>query len=143
MILLSFALLVIDLVTKYLTTTFIDYGQTVDFIPYVLSLTYVKNDGAAWSLFAGSRWYFVAITVVILAVITGYIIKKKPQSKLARLSFALIFAGALGNLVERILYGFVTDMIQTEFMTFPVFNFADCCVVVGTGLLCLYILKEG
>ena len=70
-----------------------------------------------------------------------YTAKAKPASKLYRLSTSLIISGGIGNLIDRLFRGYVVDMIEVTFIDYPVFNFADCCVVVGAILFCIYILK--
>ena len=142
MIILSIALLVIDLFSKYLATTFLKPLGNIDLIKGVFSLTFVENSGAAFGMMQNGRWFFIILTVAVLSVLALWLIKKKTSGKLIGFSMSLIFAGALGNLIERILYGYVTDMLRVHFFDFPVFNFADCCVVIGTFLLCLYILKS-
>lgn len=142
MIALFLALIIIDRITKVLTVNLLKPVDSMVLIPKVLSLTYVENKGAAFGIMQNARWIFVVVTIIILASLCVYIIKTKPQSKLFKWSAALIGAGAIGNLIDRICYGYVVDMIQATFINFPVFNFADCCIVVGTGLLCLYILKK-
>lgn len=140
MIALCIALIIIDRITKVLTANLLKPVDSVVLIPKVLSLTYVENRGAAFGIMQNARWIFIVVTVAVLIALCVYIIKNKPQSKLFKWSAALISAGAIGNLIDRIFYGYVVDMIQATFIDFPVFNFADCCIVVGTGLLCLYIL---
>lgn len=140
MIALCVALIVIDRITKILTVNFLKPDGSIELIPKVLSLTYVENRGAAFGIMQNARWIFITVTIAVLIALVVYIIKTNPQSKLFKWSAALIGAGAIGNLIDRICYAYVVDMIQATFVDFPVFNFADCCIVVGTGLLCLYIL---
>ncbi len=138
--LISIALIVIDRLTKWLTVTQLKPIDNVDLIKNVLSLTYVENRGAAFGILRDARWVFIVVTIAVLIGLGVYICKKKPKSVLFKWSSALIFAGAVGNLIDRIALGYVVDMIRVHFFDFPVFNFADCCVVIGTALLCLYIL---
>lgn len=142
MIALCIALIILDRITKILTINLLKPIESIVLIPKVLSLTYVENRGAAFGIMQNARWIFVVVTVAVLAALCVYIVKTKPQSRLFKWSAALIGAGAVGNLIDRICYGYVVDMIQATFIDFPVFNFADCCIVVGTGLLCLYILTK-
>lgn len=130
----------LDQYTKWLTVANIPmYGQGPVIINKVLSLTYHQNTGAGWSMLEDHPIFLIFMTVLILIGITVYIVRTKPQSRLFRWSASLIYAGALSNLADRIFRGFVVDMIQTDFMEFPIFNIADCCVVIGSALLCLYI----
>ena len=130
----------LDQYTKWLTVVNIPYkGQGPVIIDKVLSLTYHQNTGAGWSMLEDYPILLIILTIAILIVLTVYVIKTKPQSKLFRWSVSLIYAGAISNLADRIFRGFVVDMIQTDFIEFPIFNVADCCVVIGSALLCLYI----
>lgn len=139
---LAAALLVaVDQITKHLTRLYLMGQGTVTLIPGFLGLEYVENTGMAFSAF---RNFTGALTVIslVLSLLLALAIWKR---WLFRDSFplwmlTLIFAGAVGNLIDRALFGYVTDMIKTLFMSFPVFNFADCCVVVGAILLAVYVL---
>ena len=140
MSLFSVILVVIDQFTKYLTSRYLKPVENIDLIPKVLSLTYVENRGAAFGIMQNARWFFIIATAIVLIVFALYILKAKPKSRLFKISAALIFAGAAGNLIDRVAFGFVVDMMRVHFFDFPVFNFADCCVVIGTALLAVYIL---
>lgn len=138
--LISVLLIIIDRITKWVTVNQLKPIDNVDLINNVLSLTYVENKGAAFGILQDARWVFIVVTFAVLFALGVYIIKTKPVSKLFRWACALIYAGAIGNLIDRIALGYVVDMIRVHFFDFPVFNFADCCIVIGTGLLCIYIL---
>lgn len=135
-------LIAVDQITKYLAVAHLKPINNIDLIPNIFSLTYVENKGAAFGIMQNARWFFICLTIIILIALSVYIIRKKPQGKLLRISFALIYSGAIGNLIDRIFSGFVVDMLRVHFFDFPVFNFADCLVVIGTLLLCLYVIKE-
>lgn len=136
----SVILIIIDRIAKWLTVNHLKPVGNIDLIPQILSLTYVENKGAAFGIMQNARWIFIIVTIAVLIALCVYIIKTKPQAKLFRWACVLIFAGAVGNLIDRIALGYVVDMIQVHFFNFPVFNFADCCVVVGTAILCIHIL---
>ncbi len=138
----TFLMIVADQITKWLTIRFLASGSSVEVIPRILSLTYVENRGAAFGILAGARWFFIAVTALVVAALIVYGIIKKPASVLYKISAPLIIAGAVGNLIDRVFRGFVVDMIEATFIDFPVFNVADCCVVIGSVLFCLYILKD-
>ena len=134
LILTVFALAVagIDQFTKYLTVTGIPLYGHVDFIPGVVGLTYVQNTGAAWSMLQGMRWFFVILFLILTALILWeYFKAPMPFSKFDRWCIAAIYGGGLGNMIDRARLGYVVDMIQTEFMEFPVFNLADCFITCG------------
>ena len=126
----------IDQITKYLTVANIPQFGHVDVIPGVVSFTYVKNTGAAFSAMQGMRWLFVAIFVVLTVVILfEYFKKPLPFSKFDRWCIAAIYGGGLGNMIDRVWHGYVVDMIKTEFMDFPVFNVADIFITCGSIVL--------
>ncbi len=135
-------LLAIDQVTKYLAVTYLQPVNTMPFIPGIMELRFVLNDGAAFSLFAGNRWFLIGFTSLALLLIFLYFIFKKPQNKIEKICLLLIIAGGVGNLIDRILNGVVVDFFATTFINFAVFNVADCYVVVGSILLMLYIIID-
>ena len=125
-----------DQFTKYLTVSNIPLHTDISLIPGVLDLTYVQNNGAAFSSFEGQQWLFA----LIFAVFTGLIVYeyfKKPMAftPVERWCIAAIYGGGLANMVDRVRMGYVVDMIQTAFMDFPVFNVADCFITCGCVLL--------
>ena len=119
---LSIVLVVIDQIVKIWVRSAIPLGQSIPFIPYLMDLTYTQNTGAAFSSVAYLMW------------------KNFFPGKWGKLSLSLILAGAVGNLIDRALLGYVTDMFETTFMNFAVFNVADICVVVGGFLMVFYAL---
>ena len=114
---LAAVLVALDQLVKYLVVQNIPLGEHVPFLPCILDLTYVQNTGAAFSLFSDHTW--------ILALISA---------------LALLLAGAVGNLIDRALQGYVVDMFHVLFMEFAVFNVADICVVVGGFAAVIYYL---
>lgn len=140
---LSTALLVaLDQFTKYLATVHLAPVGTMPFIPGVLELRFVLNDGAAFSMFAGNRWFLIIFTGIALAALAIYLLWKKPAARLEYISLILILAGGLGNLIDRIRSGVVVDFFATTFMNFAVFNVADCFVCVGVALLFFYVVWD-
>ena len=133
MILLVAGATALDQWTKYLVVENIPLYGHVEFIPDFLSFTYVQNTGAAFSSFQGMRWMFVAIFVILTAALL-FEYFKKPMGFIAA-----IYAGGLGNMIDRLRLGYVVDMIKTEFMTFPVFNVADCFITCGCILLLVHL----
>ena len=110
-------------------------------IPGVLDLHYVQNTGAAFSMMQGMRWLFIPITLIIVGVLTFYLVKqRKTESIYTRIALASVIGGALGNLVDRIIYGYVVDMLEPSIIAFAVFNVADVFVTCGTIALVELIL---
>ena len=112
---------------------------TIPLIENVFHLTYVKNYGAAFSILQDKRIFLIIITDITLGIALYILISKKMNHSCANWSIALIVAGGIGNLIDRIRLGFVVDYLDFRLINFPVFNFADCCVVIGTGLLIIYM----
>ena len=121
-----------DQVTKLLVLQNIPLYGSVDAIPGLFHFTYVQNTGAAFSSFQGMRWLFVALFVILTAaLIFEYFKKPMGFTTFERWCIAAIYGGGLGNMIDRVRLGYVVDMIQTEFMNFPVFNVADCFITCG------------
>ena len=142
-------LVILDQAVKYLVKTNIPLGGSVPFLPGILGLTHIHNEGAAFSMLTGARWFFVVLTVVFLGFGLWVLWKKKLRHPLGIWSWVLVLAGAAGNLIDRCLYGYVVDMFEVQFMRFAIVNVADIFVVVGGILFCVYYLflhdklKEG
>lgn len=138
--LIAICLIVVDQLVKWWVRSAIPLGQSIPFIPYVMDLAYVRNTGAAFSIFSTHTWLLTLISLggsVLLAVLLW---KNYFPGWVGKLSLSLVLAGAVGNLIDRALMGYVTDMFQTTFIHFAVFNVADICVVVGGFLLVFYVL---
>lgn len=136
---LTAALVVLDQIVKYLVRANIPLGGNAPFLPYLLDLTYVQNTGAAFSMLRSHTWVLTLISTVVVLGMCALIVKGFFKNRLGLFSAALVLAGGMGNLIDRVLFGFVTDMFQTTFMDFAVFNVADCCITVGVPLLFLYV----
>ncbi len=139
--------LTLDLISKYLVA--LNNSNTV-VIPHLLKFYYTTNTGSAFSFLGDKEWampMFIALTFVVLAVILGYvvytIVKKKQLSKWLLVAISLVVAGAIGNLVDRISFGYVRDFIfvfyNTKIFT-AIFNVADIALVVGVIMICFYLL---
>lgn len=114
--------------------------KSIDIISNVLSLTYHENRGAAFGILQGQTFFLVGVTSVVMGAFIVGILSKKINGHLLLSSCMLILGGGLGNLYDRVARTFVVDYIYFEPINFPIFNFADMCVVVGTALLMIYIL---
>lgn len=131
-----------DQLTKFLTLIFLKPISTKVLIKGVLSLTYVENYGAAFGMLQNSRWVFITLTIAIISAILAYRIRSGENGKLFNSASFLLISGGMSNLIDRIFRGYVVDMIQFTFIDYPVFNFADCCVVAGAVLMCIYVLRR-
>lgn len=140
---LVFAALVVaaDQLAKWRVVQTIPLFGTVPAIPGLFHLTYVQNTGAAFSVFEGMRWLFLLIFVLFTAALVWEFCKKRMGfSAFERWCIAAIYAGGLGNVIDRVRLGYVVDMIAVDFMNFPVFNVADCFITCGCVLLLIHLV---
>jgi len=137
MILIIILLLVIDIISKIIVCHSLEINKSITVINNVFNITYVRNTGAAWSFMAGKTWLLVVISSVIIIGLLLYIKKNKPENKWEKYGYSLVLSGAIGNYLERILIGSVTDFLDFKLgnYDYPIFNFADCFIVIGIGLL--------
>lgn len=129
-----------DQFTKFLVLQNIPLHSNVDFFPGLLSLTYVRNTGAAFSSFEGAQWLFAVVFVLFTAAIVWEFSRKRwPFTNFERWLIVAIYGGGVGNMIDRFRFGYVVDMFQTDFMTFPVFNVADCFITCSAILLLAHL----
>ena len=116
-------------------------GESITIIPRVLQLTYVENTGGAWGIFS-ERIYLIGIDIMIIVAILRLLLSKNYElNKKTILAMTLILSGGIGNLIDRIIRGFVIDYFDiTPILNYPIFNFADICIVVGVILLFIIII---
>ena len=129
-----------DQLVKILVRANIPMGASMPFLPGLVELTYVQNTGAAFSIFKDHTWLLTIISAVVAAAIAAALIKRVVAHPFGVITLSVVLAGAVGNLIDRALFGFVTDMFNLQFMHFPVFNVADICVVCGGIAFCVYFL---
>ena len=132
MALMGCGIVAADQLSKLWIVENIPLYQQTPAIPGLFHLTYVQNTGAAFSSFRGQQWLFILVFAVLtVAVIWEFTTKKMGFSTFERWCIAAIYAGGLGNMIDRLRLGYVVDMIEVEFMNFPVFNVADCFITCG------------
>lgn len=159
-ILLAAAALVgVDQLIKYWAVTELSQVDTIPLINGVLHLTYVENQGAAFSMLSGKQWLLILLTAVMIGIGVWLLLSGRLKGKFLMWSAGLVIAGGVGNLIDRVINGFrfaepgqrltflehignsfVIDYIDFRAINFAIFNFADCCVVIGTILIAGYIL---
>ena len=139
-LIVTILLIALDQWSKYLATTYLIGNGLITVIPGFLGLRYIKNTGAAFSMLSNSTAFLIAVTSVALIVMAYFIFIKKYGETFERFCFVLIFAGGAGNLIDRVLNGFVVDYFEFLFMDFAVFNVADVYVCTGIGLYAIYVL---
>ena len=112
---------------------------TVSVIPGLFNLTYSENRGVAFGLFQDGTIFFAVTTGIVIIVAVIFLVKNYKKSKLFSIALSLIIGGGLGNLFERVYYGYVTDYLSLSFFP-PICNFADYCITAGTVCLVIYLL---
>lgn len=138
--LLLVIVLLIDRLTKALALRFLAPHGVKPALPGLLSWAYVENRGMAFGMAGGMVWLLILLTAALIALLAVYLFRHPDDPALVRIGLWLMIGGGLGNLYDRIAYGFVVDFIRLDFIDFPVFNFADICVCAGVGLVALACL---
>lgn len=140
-IIISIILLCIDQISKLLVVNLLTKTDSITIIKNFFYLTYINNDGAAFSILVGKRIFLILIAVLVIVMLIRYIQKNNIQNKLELVSISLIIGGSLGNLMDRVVRGYVIDFLDFKIFNynFPIFNLADTFIVIGVFLL---LLKE-
>ena len=134
------AVTVADQITKWLVVENISLHGQVDAIPGLFHFTYVQNTGAAFSSFQGMQWLFALVFLAFtVAIIWEFSKKRLPFTDFERWLMVAVYAGGLGNMIDRVRLGYVVDMIAVDFMNFAVFNVADCFITCGCILLLVHL----
>lgn len=138
-----FILIVIDQLIKFIVSNNIVLNTSIIVIKDFLSLTYVKNIGAAFSILEGNRIFLIVITIIALIGIY-FLIKNKSLKKIETIIYSMIIGGIIGNLIDRIIFGYVIDYASFKIFSsnMPVFNLADSLIVVGCIILLFITVKE-
>lgn len=129
-------LVVLDQITKRIAYAYLREIGSIQITSF-FSLTYLENSGAAFGIMYGARWFFIVFTVVILFCMLIYYIKLpiNKSAKWEKITIVTIAAGAIGNFIDRLLFGFVIDFLHITAINFPIFNFADILIVFGAFVL--------
>ncbi len=130
----------LDQLTKWLAVTSLKNNPSYPIWKGVLHFTYVENTGAAFGMMKGYRWLFMIVSTVAIVGMLLYIFIKRPQNRLLGAAIALIVSGGIGNMIDRIMLGYVVDFIDFTIINFAVFNFADSLVCIGAALMIACIL---
>ena len=138
----SVFMVLLDFITKYIVIASMDLNQTIPLINNIFHLTYVRNTGAAFSMLSGQRLFLILLPLLIIAAILIFVAVKKPKNKLLLLSLSMIAAGGIGNLIDRIRFGYVIDFFDFRLINFPVFNVADIFVTVGATLFIILLFSK-
>ncbi len=138
-LLLAAAAVAIDQILKLLVTSNLQPNSGFHVINGFLKIFYIQNRGAAFGILQNQRWFFVVVTLTISVVIIYALFQYRQHDFFSYAAGTLIIGGGIGNLIDRMMYGYVVDYISVSFFP-PIFNFADCCVTVGTVFLMIHIL---
>lgn len=134
----------LDQLTKWLTVINLNLRETVPIIENVFHFTYVRNTGAAFSIFnePDERWIFLTMSVVAIIALFFYLWKEKNGDKLLCVGMSFILGGGIGNMIDRCLLGYVIDFIDVRLIKFAIFNVADSFVCVGVALFVIAVLRS-
>jgi signal peptidase II len=130
---ISFLILTADIISKHLVQRAMKPYQSIPIFKNIFHITYVQNTGAAFSILQGKTLFFAIVSSIIIVTIVFILIKYPIKVKVYGIVMAMILGGAVGNLIDRLRYGYVVDFL--DFRVWPVFNIADCAIVVGVLIL--------
>lgn len=141
---ISFICILIDQIIKLIISININVADSINIIKNFFRITYLQNTGAAFSIFSGNRIFLILITLVALLLIYFILIKGKEITKTETICYGLLIGGIIGNLIDRVRIGYVIDYLDFNFGSYhyPVFNFADICIVVSAIILLIISFKE-
>ena len=131
-----------DQITKLIASNTLAKGRVVTFLPKLVQFRYAENTGMAFSMLSGARWIFVALTVAVCVGVLWYMMSNRCQSIWTYWSLGVVVSGGIGNLIDRIRFGFVVDFIEPIFVDFAVFNIADCAVTCGAVVLVCFMIVD-
>lgn len=142
-LIIAVILLLIDFISKLIININFKLLESTTVISNFFSITKVYNSGASWSILTGSRWLLVILAIIILIVLYQYQNKFFKNTR-NTVTFGLLYGGIIGNLIDRIVYGYVIDFFDFNIFgyNYPVFNFADIFIVLGVVLLVIAIIKK-
>ena len=138
-ILLVIAIVTCDQLSKYAIRSLLSVNESVNVIGDFFELRYIQNDGAAFSSFAGKQAFLIAVSIIAIIGAAFFLRKMKSEGAMFKVALLCIIAGGIGNLIDRFLLGYVTDMLSFSIFP-PVFNIADIAVCLGCGILIVYVL---
>ena len=129
-----------DQLLKGWVVTHLAVGESAPLLPGVVQLTRLHNTGAAWSSFSGKTGLLAAVTIVLMLAVAWLLVKRIVRHPLGVTAGVLVLGGGIGNVIDRVCRGYVVDMLDLQFVDYPIFNLADCFVVVGVVLGAAYYL---
>ena len=141
---LSLVFVLIDQISKIIISNILTNNKSIEVIKSFFYLTYTHNEGAAFSILLGKRIFLILIAIIIIALLIYYIKKNKIEGRLNKMSLSLIIGGAFGNLIDRIVRGYVIDFLDFKIFNYnyPIFNLADTFIVIGVILLIIEMIRK-
>ncbi|MBQ5152847.1 signal peptidase II [Macrococcoides caseolyticum] len=135
-------LILMDQISKYIIVKTMNIGESIPVIGDVLQITSHRNYGAAWGMLQNQMIFFYIITIIVLIALIYFYYKEAADNLLMQCGLMLIFAGAIGNFIDRLFRGNVVDFIDTKIINydFPIFNVADSCLTIGVFILLYELL---
>lgn len=138
--LVALLMVLIDQIIKKWTTSSLQLHESRIGIDGLFDFYYIRNEGAGWGILQGRMWFFYVVTFVIIVYLIYLIYKHRQGSLFLKCTYGLLLGGAIGNLIDRIINGYVIDMFRLTFMNFPIFNVADMALSIGVVLLIIQVL---
>lgn len=137
-------IILLDQFIKKIIVSIMDLNTSYTVINNFFHITYVQNNGAAFSMFEGNRLFLITIAVLSLALIIYMLVKDQDKKLLNKVSYGLLIGGIIGNLIDRVFLGYVIDYLHFDIFSysFPVFNLADIGIVVGIGLMLIQTIRS-
>ncbi len=134
---------VIDRIIKILCLNNLNIGESIPVIQNFFAITLVTNTGAAFSILSSSTLFLIILSIIIIGIIYFFFIKSQNLSNFMQIIYGILLGGIIGNLIDRIIYGYVIDYLNFNIFgyNFPVFNFADICIVISIFIIIIEILK--
>lgn len=141
---IAFLFFIIDLISKQIVSHFLVLNKSIKVIDNFFYLTFTKNTGAAWSILQDKQILLLILTVIVLYIMYKNL-KKEHLSNMEQLSYGMLLGGILGNFFDRLIYGSVVDFLDFYILgyNFPIFNLADCFIVIGIILIIIINMRKG
>lgn len=140
---IAFICTFIDQVIKILLSSILEVGESINVVSGFFAVTLLHNTGAAFSILTSNTIFLILISIAALILIYFFLIKDRNLTKLENIIYGVLIGGIMGNLIDRIIYGYVIDYLDFNLFgyNFPVFNFADICIVVSIFLIIIFIFR--
>ncbi len=140
-LIVSFICVLVDQIIKNVVLYNLDMGESISVINNFFALTFLENSGAAFSILTKNTILLILVGVVALNLIYFWLIKGKNIKKFETIIYGMLIGGIVGNMIDRIMHGYVIDYLDFNFINFPVFNFADILIVVSIFIIIIQMIK--